>query len=244
LGRVFPALERAYRDGTGVPYADYGVQHVQAAVNRPLWSGPLVRQWLPALPELHTRLTAGATVAELGCGHGLAAVALARAYPGLRVHGFDLDATSIEAARWRALTDGLADRVRFDVADVAETPPAAATGGYDAVFAFEMLHDLAHPVAALRTARLLARNGASPVIVMEGRTDERFQAPADPAERFRYASSVLHCLPVGRCEPGSAATGTVLRPATLRGYAEAAGFARLETLPFEHEMFRCYLLEG
>jgi hypothetical protein len=244
VGRVFPALERAYRDGGGVPYADYGVQDIQAAVNRPLWTGPLVGQWLPALPELHARLSAGATVAEFGCGQGLAAVTLARTYPRVHVHGFDLDDTSIEAARWRALTDGVADRVRFEVADVATPPASAAPEGYDAVFAFEMLHDLARPVEALRTARLLARGGTSPVIVMEGRTAELFQAPADPAERFRYASSVLHCLPVGRCEPDSAATGTVLRPATLRAYAEAAGFARVQILPFEHEMFRCYLLEG
>ena len=34
----------------------------------------------------------------------------------------------------------------------------------------------------------------------------------------------------------------MLRPATLRAYAEEAGFAEVEVLPIEHEMFRFYLL--
>jgi 2-polyprenyl-3-methyl-5-hydroxy-6-metoxy-1,4-benzoquinol methylase len=246
IGRVFPALERAYRDGTGVPYADYGVHDVQAAFNRPVFNGPLVHDWLPSMTDLHARFTAGAWIAELGCGEGLAAVAMARAYPNLRVDGFDLDDASIAAARRLALAEGVTDRVRFEVADVAELTGAELSGsghpGYDAVFAFEMLHDLARPVDALRAARRLA--GGGPVIIMDERVGEAFTAPADPIERFLYAASVLHCLPVGRCEATSAATGTVLRPATLRGYATEAGFASVEVLPIEHDMFRFYRLEG
>jgi hypothetical protein len=33
-----------------------------------------------------------------------------------------------------------------------------------------------------------------------------------------------------------------MRPDTLRGYAEAAGFTRFEVLPIEHDAFRLYLL--
>ncbi len=43
-------------------------------------------------------------------------------------------------------------------------------------------------------------------------------------------------------EPGSAATGTVMRPDTLRAYAREAGFATVEVLPVESEAFRLYLL--
>ena len=41
-----------------------------------------------------------------------------------------------------------------------------------------------------------------------------------------YAASVLHCLPVGRADTPSAATGTVMRPATFTAYASGAGFSR------------------
>jgi 2-polyprenyl-3-methyl-5-hydroxy-6-metoxy-1,4-benzoquinol methylase len=248
IGRVFPALRRAYRDGTGVPYADYGFQDGQAAFNRPVFTGPLVRDWLPSLPDVHARLTAGGRVAELGCGQGWAAVSMARAYPGLRVDGFDADDASVAAARSLASEAGVADRVRFEVVDVAGRAlgnryDLDPYGRYDVVFAFEMLHDLARPVDALRTARRLV-NGRGPVIVMDERAGETFTAPADPIERLFYSASVLHSLPVGRCERGSAATGTVMRPDTLRRYAAEAGFASVEVLPIEHDMFRFYRLEG
>jgi len=52
----------------------------------------------------------------------------------------------------------------------------------------------------------------------------------------------MYCLPAGRSEEGSAATGTVMRPETLRTYARAAGFADVEVLGIEHDMFRFYRL--
>jgi SAM-dependent methyltransferase len=241
LGRVFPALERAYRDGTGVPYADYGIQDVQAAFNRPVFTGVLAQQWLPTIPDLHARLIEGGRVAELGCGEGWAAIGLAKGYPRVRVDCFDSDDASIAAARRLATEHGVADRVRFEVADVTDP---ALTGHYDAVFAFEVIHDLARPVDALRTARRLSLDGTAPVIVMDERAGESFTAPADPIERFLYCASVLHCLPVGRAESPSAATGTVLRPDTLRRYAVEAGFDSVEVLLIEHDMFRLYRLSG
>ncbi|HEY5883002.1 MAG TPA: class I SAM-dependent methyltransferase, partial [Nakamurella sp.] len=173
--RVLPDLESAFRTGRGIPYADYGVQHAQGGFNRPAFTGQLVQQWLPAIPDLHATLTAGGMVAEFGCGEGWAAIALAKGYPGVTVDAFDVDAPSIEAARRHAEAAGVADRVRFVVADVADP---ALTGRYDAVFAFEMVHDLAHPVEALRAARRLTGAGRSPVILMDERTEEEFSAPA------------------------------------------------------------------
>jgi SAM-dependent methyltransferase len=246
VGRVLPALAEAFRTGGGVPYADYGVQHAQGGFNRPAFTGQLVQEWLPLVPDLHAALSvggtaAGGTVAEFGCGLGWAAIALAVGYPGLRVDGFDIDPLSVAEARRNAERAGVADRVRFAVADVADP---ALSGSYDAVFAFEMLHDLAYPVAALRAARRLTGDGAAPVIIVDDRAAEAFTAPADPFQRFFYAASVLHCLPVGRYEEHSAQTGTVMRPDTLRRYAAEAGFATVTVLPIEHDMFRFYRLEG
>jgi hypothetical protein len=43
-------------------------------------------------------------------------------------------------------------------------------------------------------------------------------------------------------EPGSAGTGTVMRPSTLRSYAREAGFTGFDVLPIEDDSFRLYLL--
>ena len=242
VGKIMPALLDAYRTGGGVPYADYEVHDAQAAFNRPAFTGSLTQEWLPQIPDVEQRLRNGARVAELGCGEGWAAIALARAYPGVTVDGFDLDIASIEAARGHAAAAGVADRARFVVADVTD-PSFAGDGGYNVVFAFEMLHDLSQPIEALRNAaRLVSGSGDGAVIVMDERAGDSFSAPADPIERFLYCASVLHCLPVGMAEQPSAGTGTVMRAGTLRDYAAAAGLSTVEILPIEHDIFRFYRL--
>jgi len=54
--------------------------------------------------------------------------------------------------------------------------------------------------------------------------------------------SILHCLPVGMADQPTTATGTVMRPATLDGYARQAGFAGAEILPIEDDFFYVYRL--
>ena len=48
-----------------------------------------------------------------------------------------------------------------------------------------------------------------------------------------YGYSLFMCLPDSRSAAGSAATGTVMRPATLARYASEAGFANVEILPID-----------
>ncbi|MGH2968594.1 MAG: hypothetical protein ACRDK0_05955 [Solirubrobacteraceae bacterium] len=78
------------------------------------------------------------------------------------------------------------------------------------------------------------------VLVADERVAERFTAPGDV--RFNYGWSVLHCLAVANLDPDSAATGTVIRPDTVRRYAAAAGFGQIEVLPIEHDFWRFYRL--
>ena len=56
--RPIDALLDAYRNGGGVPYADYGadLHEGQAAFTRPLFSRLLAQEWLPSVPEIHARL--------------------------------------------------------------------------------------------------------------------------------------------------------------------------------------------
>jgi hypothetical protein len=114
--------------------------------------------------------------------------------------------------------------------------------GYDAVFAFECVHDLSAPVEFLATARrATAADGVT--VVMDEAVQPEFTAPGDDLERLMYGFSLLVCLPDGMSSQPSAATGTVMREGTLRGYAQAAGFADVEVLPVEDfGFFRFYRL--
>jgi hypothetical protein len=100
---------------------------------------------------------------------------------------------------------------------------------------------MSRPVEVLRTVReVLAPDGT--VLVADEKVAESFTAPGDEIERLMYGWSVLHCLPVGMAEQPSAATGTVMRSETMRGYATEAGFSEVEVVPIEHDFWRFYRL--
>ena len=241
--RAMPALLEAFRTGGGVSWGAFGadVREAQAAQNRPAFLRLLGQEWLPAVPELHARLRADppARVADVACGAGWSAIGIARAYPKVRVDGLDLDAPSIELARANVAEAGLAGRITMAVRDAAD--PVLA-GRYDLVTIFESLHDMSRPVDVLRACRQLLASGGS-VLVVDERVADAFVAPGDQVERLMYGFSVLCCLPAGMADQPSAATGTVMRTATLERYATEAGFARTEVLPVANDLFRFYRLQ-
>jgi 2-polyprenyl-3-methyl-5-hydroxy-6-metoxy-1,4-benzoquinol methylase len=245
LGGIMPRLVEAYRSGAGIRFGDYGpyLRDGQAAFNRPAFMSTLTSEWIASgLPDLHERLQKDppARVLDVGCGYGWSSLALAAAFANAHVVGIDLDEPSIEVARRHAKEAGVDDRVSFEVAEAASPD---LRGRFDAVFVFEALHDMAQPVEVLAAIRA-ARAEAGSVVIMDERVGEVFSAPADEVERFMYAASVLHCLPVGMADQPSAGTGTVMRPDTLRRYATDAGFSQVEILPIHHDFFRFYRLTG
>ena len=142
-------------------------------------------------------------IAEVGCGEGLAAITIARAYPNAEIDGFDLDPASIAVASEQAAAAGVGDRARFEVCDAADP---AIVGDYDLVMAVEMLHDVPDPVGILQTMKRLAgEHGA--VLVVDERAEETFSVPASEMERFFYTFSTLHCLAVSM-QNGGVGTGT------------------------------------
>jgi SAM-dependent methyltransferase len=240
---VMPALLDAFRTGAGVPYLDFGadVREGQAGMTRPLFAHLIGTEWIPRVPELDARLRApGARIADIGCGAGWSSIAFARAYPDVRVDGFDLDEPSIALAQRNALEAGLEDRVVFEARDAGD--PTLA-GRYDLVCAFECIHDMSDPVSVLRSMRRLASETGM-VMIADERVADRFTAPGDDIERFMYGFSIGHCLPVGRAESPSAGTGTVIRSSTVRQYALEAGFRDVEVLPISHDWWRFYRLVG
>lgn len=243
FGPILPRLAEAFHTGAGIPWSAYGAEAIEAQgdFNRPWIKASLATEYLPAIPDVHARLSEPpARVADLACGVGWAGIAVAQAYPHATVDGFDEDRFSIERATKNAAEAGLADRVSFSAQDVAAVDDADC---YDVVLVIEAVHDLSRPVEFLRAARrMLSAGGVA--IVADERTGEQFTAPADELDRFFYAASVLCCLPAGLAEQPSAATGTVIRPATMRRYATEAGFTRVSVLDeIEHPMFRFYRLD-
>lgn len=240
--RPLEAVVKAYRNGGGVPYSEYGAdfREGQAGINRPMFLQELAQVWLPAMPDIHTRLQADppARIADIGCGAGWSSIGIAQAYPQAWVDGFDLDEPSIEMARANAAGVGLNGRLNFHVRDAGDP---SLGGQYDLVTAFECVHDMSDPVGALRAMRRMV-NGTGTVIIADERVGDTFTPEGNDVEWMMYGWSILHCLPVGMADDHSAETGTVMRTDTLRGYAREAGFRDVEILPVDNFFFRIYRL--
>ncbi len=239
-GIQLPALLEAYRSGGGVSWSQFGpdMRSGQAEMNRPWFMKHLGSTWFPSVPDIHQRLGAGARVADVGCGEGWSSIAMAHAYANVTVDGFDIDQPSIDAARNHAAKAGVSDRVRFHAVDAATVGEEAQ---FDLVTAFECIHDLPHPVAVLATMRSLAKADGH-VVIMDEAVGERFGDRTDEIERLMYGFSMFVCLPDAMSHEGSVGTGTVLRPATLAEYARQAGFAGVEVLPIQNDLWRFYRL--
>ncbi len=188
---------------------------------RPGYDAHLVAEWLPALDGVTAKLTAGATVADVGCGYGASTILMAQAYPRSRFVGSDYHRESIDIARTRAVDAGVADRVRFEVADAS-----TYTGrDYDLVTMFDALHDMGDPVGAARHVHdTLTADGTW--MVVEPQAGDRIEDNLNPVGRVFYGFSTLVCTPSSLSQPVGLALGTQAGPARIREVTATAGFTR------------------
>src|SRR3954453_158618 len=153
LGSVIdsPRIVEKARSGGGLGWHEH-VHDVHEGCERffrPGYNASLVTSWLPALDGVVEKLDRGATVADVGCGHGSSTILMAQAFPNSRFVGSDYHEGSIETARQRAEEAGVADRVSFEIASASDHPG----GPYDLVTMFDCLHDMGDPVGAARRVR-------------------------------------------------------------------------------------------
>jgi len=229
--------------GSGFSWAGFGrdMFESQSDVNAGQLLESLAETWLPAaVPDLHARMAAGeqVRVADVGCGGAWAGIALALAFPGVQVDGYDVDGPTVTLANENAERADVADRVRVRQHNLARHAPDAE---YDLVLAVECVHDMPHPVPVLTAMRRMIRNGGR-VLVVDMKGAEEFVPDGEPSQRCLYGYSVLICLPDAMSGNPDGATGTVIRPSTMDRYARDAGFTGATALPVEHDLWRFYEL--
>ncbi|MBM6401349.1 class I SAM-dependent methyltransferase [Phycicoccus sonneratiae] len=208
-------------DGDGVGWHDHNTDVHDGCERffRPGYNAHLVAEWLPAVDGLVERLTSGASVADIGCGHGASTVLMAQAFPASRFVGSDYHRASIETATKRAADAGVAERVSFEVAAATEF----GGSGYDLVTTFDALHDMGDPVGAATRVREALRDDGVWLLV-EPAAGDRVEDNLNPVGRAYYGFSTLLCTPASLSQPVGAALGTQAGPARIRDVTLAAGF--------------------
>jgi 2-polyprenyl-3-methyl-5-hydroxy-6-metoxy-1,4-benzoquinol methylase len=188
---------------------------------RPGYRTHLVPEWLPALEDVEDKLRAGARVADVGCGHGVSTLLMARAYPGSTFHGFDYHAASIQRATELAEAEQVRGNVAFEVASAKDFPGR----GYDLVCFFDCLHDMGDPVGVLRHVRD-ALDDDGTVMLVEPFAADSLAANLNPVGRVYYAASTLVCTPASLAQEVGLALGAQAGEERLRDVARQAGFSR------------------
>jgi len=221
------AVIGAARTGDGIGWhAHNGDVHVGCErFFRTMYNAHLIGEWLPALDGVVEKLERGATVADVGCGHGASTILMARHFPRSTFVASDYHEASIAVARQRAEQAGCADRIRFEVA-----PASGFSGsGYDLVTMFDCLHDMGDPVGAARHVKqALADDGTW--MIVEPMAGDRVEDNLNPVSRAYYGFSTLLCTPASLSQDVGLALGTQAGPARIRDVSTTAGFRRFRAV--------------
>jgi 2-polyprenyl-3-methyl-5-hydroxy-6-metoxy-1,4-benzoquinol methylase len=227
LLRMLDPVEQAFRRGGGVALDAYGEDFwiATARLTGVGFEHQLLQEWIPAVPGLEARLRAGARVADVGCGAGVAVLRLAQAFPRARLDGFDLRPADLERARRAAQEAGVADRVAFHQLDAVGGLPVGP-GSYDVVTCFDVVHDSRDPLGLLRAA-LAALRPDGVCLILEINCHEDLAANRGPAAAVLYGFSLLHCMTQSLAAGGPGLGTCGLPEPRLRALCLEAGFRTL-----------------
>ncbi|MDM0112650.1 class I SAM-dependent methyltransferase [Variovorax sp. J22R133] len=221
--KAIPKMVQAMRTGLGLGWHEHDPALFQGTERffRPGYAANLVSSWIPALEGVEARLKAGASVADVGCGHGASTVIMAQAYPASRFVGYDYHAPSIEYASKAAKDAGVSDRVRFEVARAQDYPGK----DYDLVAFFDCLHDMGDPAGAASHVRSTLKADGTWLIV-EPFANDKLEDNMNPVGRVFYSASTFICTPASRSQEVGACLGAQAGEARLRDVVTKGGFSQ------------------
>jgi SAM-dependent methyltransferase len=218
-----PKIAEAFRTGCGVGWHEHDPGLFQGTERffRPGYAANLISGWIPSLDGVEAKLSEGARVADVGCGHGASTILMAQAYQRSTFTGFDYHEASIERAREAADEAGVAGRVNFEVASAKNYPGS----DYDFIAFFDCLHDMGDPVGVASYVRkTLAPDGV--LMIVEPYANDRVEENLNPVGRMFYSASTLICTPASLSQEVGLALGAQAGEARMREVVTKGGFTR------------------
>jgi ubiquinone/menaquinone biosynthesis C-methylase UbiE len=133
-------------------YAENQSQSYQEYQNTPFWRAAdeqTLRRWRPLVAD-------GSVILDVGCADGRGGFYFT-SLPDATLIGFDISRKMVANAIRRAKAEGFYDRSSFLVADATRLP--FATGTFDVVITFGVLHHLPEPAAAMQALQHVLKIG-------------------------------------------------------------------------------------
>ena len=225
-------LIESFRTGIGKTYESDGAHAVTRSEARHIKSArtQVVPVMIPALDGVLEKLQQGALVADVGCGDGALAVALALAFPASTFHAMDPNSHAIAHVEKLAREHSLANLSTF----VAPAQTFPTSDAYDLVVTFDCIHDMTDPQGAIdEIFRHLKTDGTW--FVKDIRSKPRFEENLrNPMLAMMYGFSLFSCMASAMSEPGGAGLGTLgFNADVARTMSQSAGFTRFRMLDFK-----------
>ena len=238
--RSLDDMPTAFRTGLGLDYDSHGPEGA-VGIERSFepWNQAfLLPVVVPAVEGLHERLSEGASVVDIGCGAGGAAMLLAQTFPKSNFVGYDISQFALERARERQSERSLSNISFVD----PRTSPIAQDGSVDFVMTFDCIHDMTHPQQMMQTIRRALRDDGVWLLVDIKALDGLDQNMAkNPMASLMYGISILSCMSSAMSSADGAGLGTLgLSAARAQEMAESAGFTRFRQLDIDHSVNAFY----
>jgi SAM-dependent methyltransferase len=225
-------LVDAFRTGIGLSYEELGPN---AAHRTERMLGPWTRQELvpniiPALDGVVEKLASGAVAADVGCGGGIALMAMAQAFPDSEFHGYDPSSHAIDRCKEKVAESGL-DNVKLFVAGGEELPDSPT---YDFLITFDCVHDMTHPAQVISAINQALKPDGTWLIKDIRSKPEFKENMRNPMLAMFYGFSVSACMSSALAEPDGAGLGTLgFNPEVAEQMTRAGGFTRFHQHDFE-----------
>ena len=184
------------------------------------YAANLVSHWIPALDGVEAKLEAGASVADVGCGHGASTIIMAQAYPKSSFVGYDYHEPSIRHAREAAAKPGVADRVRFEVAKAQDFPATDSTSSRCSTACTTWATRWAR---AAHVRKRLKPDGTW--LIVEPFANDQLEDNLNPVGRVFYSASTCICTPASRSQEVGLCLGAQAGEARLRSVVTRAASA-------------------
>ena len=160
-------------------------------------------------------------IADVGCGHGVSTILMAKAYPNSKIIGFDSHKPSIEWARGEAEKEGL-QNLTFEVAKSTDYPG----DDYDMVAFFDCFHDMGDPAGAARHVLETLKKKNGTWMIVEPFANDKLEDNLNPLGRVFYSVSSMVCVPASLNENGPA-LGAQAGEQRITELIKSAGFSKI-----------------
>jgi len=233
-------LPESFRTGIGQNYDSKGEEGaVSIERNFEPWSNAnLISAVLTKLDGVTQALSAGAKVADVGCGAGGAVLLMGKEFPKSEFIGYDISKHALARAAEKLKASKLTNATFADPRD----QPMAKNNSINFITTFDCIHDMTHPLQMMQSIRqAITDDGTWLLVDIKAHDTFTMNATKNPMAALLYGVSVMSCMSSSMSQPGGAGLGTLgLSANTADQMAKSAGFSRFRKLDVDHAVNAFY----